>query len=103
MAFNGTEGAPIELTTASEWTSNYRTQNPEGIKAHFFGRDIIESILAQDGCMGIRMFYGIDDNGTQQLVLVGADASENNQVEGIIADHSIPCPIICGSADALNS
>lgn len=103
MAFNGTEGAPIKLSTASEWTSNYRKDNPEGIKAHFFGRDILERILAQEGCMGIRIFYAIDDAGTQQLILVGADSSENNQVAGIVADLSVPCPLQCGNADALNS
>lgn len=103
MAFNGTEGAPIDLTTASEWTANYRDENPDGIKAHFFGKDILETILAQEGCMGIRIFYAKDAEGTQQLILVGADADENNQVQGTVADASIKCPHRCGNADALNS
>jgi hypothetical protein len=103
MAFNGNEGAPIDLTEAASWTSNYRSAQPNGIKAHFFGREIIERILAQEDCQGLRIFYGLNDNGEQQLILVGADTNENNQVTGTIADHSVVCPVACGNADALNS
>lgn len=103
MAFSGNEGAPIDLAEAASWTNNYRNAQPNGIKAHFFGRDIIERILAQEDCKGLRIFYGLNNEGEQQLILVGADTNENNQVTGTIADHSVVCPAICGNADALNS
>ena len=103
MAFNGKEGAPIDLEEAASWTSNYRNAQPNGIKAHFFGRDIIERILAQEDCQGLRIFYGLNNEGEQQLILVGADTNENNQLSGTIADHSVVCPVACGNADALNS
>jgi hypothetical protein len=102
MSFNGTEGAPIALTTAAQWTANYRSAPTSGpIKAHFFGRDILEKILQQEGCMGIRMYYATDDAGVQQLILVGADASEKDQVNGMIADFSSPCPTSCDTSSAL--
>lgn len=102
MSFNGTEGAPIALTTAAQWTANYRNTAPAGaIKAHFFGRDILEKILSQDGCMGIRIYYAINDEGEQQLILVGADANENDQTDGTIADYGAPCPNRCPSNSPL--
>ncbi|TAE86862.1 MAG: hypothetical protein EAY81_04950 [Bacteroidetes bacterium] len=102
MSFNGTEGAPIALATAAQWTANYRNAAGTGvIKAHFFGRDILEKILAQDGCMGIRMYYAINDEGVQQLILVGADAHEKDQVDGTVADFSIPCPSRCDTSSSL--
>lgn len=102
MSFNGTEGAPIELTKAAEWTANYRNSPNAGtIKAHFFGRDILETILAQTDCMGIRIYYALDDAGVQQLVLVGADANEKDQVNGTIADYALPCPMYCDTTSAL--
>ncbi|MGD1844508.1 MAG: hypothetical protein ACFB10_03860 [Salibacteraceae bacterium] len=103
MAFNGTEGASIPLETASGWTSNYRTANPGETLAHFFGREIIERILAQPGCEGIRMYYALDEHGKKQLLLVGSAADENDQVDGTIADLSIPCPDACGNSNPLNS
>jgi hypothetical protein len=95
MAFNGTEGAPIPLATAAEWTANYRNNHPNSTKAHFFGKDILQKILAQEDCVGIRMYYALNDAGEQQLVLVGANAHENDQTTGIVADLSSPCPPRC--------
>lgn len=103
MTFNGTEGAPIPLETASEWTANYRNSHPGETIAHFFGRDILEAILAQPECVGIRMYYALDDEGKKQLVLVGAKENRDDQVTGIIADLSWPCPDGCSSNNSLNS
>lgn len=102
MAFNGSEGGEITLQDGAAMTKEYRRQNPGEIKGHFFGKDILKDILEQEGCMGIRMYYGIGESGQKELVLVGADASEDDMTE-LVADLSLPCPGVCGSANALNS
>ena len=61
--FDGSEGDPISLETVQLWTKNYRDGNPNQTLAHFFGRDIINQILAEEGCVGIRLYYAIDDKG----------------------------------------
>ena len=79
MAFTGNEGEQISLALAHDMTKNYRDSVAQGdTQAHFFGMNIINSILAQTGVVGIRMYYGIDENGAKQLVLVGTDANEND-------------------------
>ena len=104
MAFTGNEGAVIQLTEASAMTSSYRQTIPSaGIKGHFFGKNIIKTILSQTGVVGIRMYYGIDAAGVKQLVLVGTDAEENDLYNAIVADRSVPCPSRCGTANPLNS
>ncbi len=103
MPFNGTESKIVTLADASVWTSNYRRTIAQGeIIAHFFGKDKLNDILTQSGCMGIRMYHGLD-NGKKNLVLVGADASENDMVNGVILENSIPCPTNCSSSNSLNS
>lgn len=102
MAFNGTEGGQISLEVAAELTSNYRTENPTSRIAHFFGRDILLELLNQDGCVGLRMYYGIGDDGEKELVVVGVDSDENDILD-IVADRSMPCPKACSSANPLNS
>jgi hypothetical protein len=62
----------------------------------------LQELLDQEGCMGIRMYYGLDEHGKKELVLVGADADQNDMTE-LVADLSMPCPSICGVANALNS
>src|SRR5688500_15315689 len=102
MAFDGTEGENITLAQASEWTANYRNNNPDEVIAHFYGKSQILAILAQSDAVGIRIYYGIDEEEKKQLILVGADRNENDLFDGIIKDFSRPCPPRCGEANELN-
>lgn len=101
MAFTGNEAERFPLETSAVWTANYRKANPNGIKAHFFGMNIINEILAQDGCVGIRCYYALDEKGVQQMIMVGADREENDLYNGIIAEVSSPCPPFCGNGSPL--
>lgn len=104
MSFDGTEGGEITLAAAAVLTANYRSTMSTGDRiAHYFGRDIIENLLAQEGCVGIRIYYGLDTSGKKELVLVGVDADEDDMVNGKIADLAFPCPTRCSSTNDLNS
>ena len=102
--FDGTEGSYISKATADQYKQNY-DQSPahtwnQGIKAHFLGRDIIEDILSQNDCKGIRVYYGAhlgaNNKVTPQLVFVGADSSGKDiETNGKIADETEPCPPYC--------
>lgn len=102
MAFDGTEGAKITLAEGAALTKEYRSRNTSAIKARFFGKDILRQLIDQEGCMGIRMYYGQDEDGNSQLVLVGADSDENDMLD-LVADASVPCPNYCSSPNPLNS
>jgi hypothetical protein len=102
MSFTGNEAEQFPLVIAADWTKNYREANPNGIIAHFFGKNIIQNILDQDGCMGIRIYYALDENGKKQLIIVGANAEENDIYNGIIAERSYICPPYCSSGNPLN-
>ncbi|MBS1636733.1 MAG: hypothetical protein JST26_12530 [Bacteroidetes bacterium] len=101
MAFTGDESDPISLATGSQWTANYRNASPNSTNAHFFGYKKLNSILKQDGCIGIRAYYALDDQGQKQLILVGVDANEKDLSAGIILDRSFPCPPYCGGGGGL--
>ena len=104
MPFDGTEGSPIALDTAGQWTRQYQEQHKGEVRAYFAGRKILEQLLAQPDCMGIRIYYGL--NGSiPSLVLVGANREENDQLgDGfIVADELSSCPPCCAQPNALNS
>ncbi len=103
MAFTGKEAEEFPLDTAAEWTKNYRETIKMGdTVSHFFGRDIINKILEQNDCMGIRIYYALDENGKKQLIIVGADSKENDIYNGIIAERSYGCPPFCPINSPLN-
>jgi hypothetical protein len=65
----GDEGAAIDLELAAQWTKNHRHRHPDDIESQFFGNKILNHILQQDGCMGIRIYYANDEtpNGWQKF------------------------------------
>lgn len=100
--FTGKEGEEFPLATAAEWTANYRAANPGDIQAHFFGMDILNKILAQPGCVGLRMYYALDENGVKQMIVVGVNADETDQYTKTIAERGFPCPPYCSGGSPLN-
>ncbi|MEN0052950.1 MAG: hypothetical protein AAGC65_04740 [Mucilaginibacter sp.] len=54
----GNEGGPIDLEQAASWTANHRHRHPKNdTVSQFFGQAILNRILQQEGCMGIRIYY----------------------------------------------
>jgi hypothetical protein len=105
MAFNGTEGGAIDQNTAGKWTRNYREQSQSSTLGHFFGKDILRTLLDQDGSMGIRFYYALDGAGNKQLVAAAVTADENDMVGDAfkVADEASPSPPYSGMPNILNS
>ena len=53
----GREGSEIKLNIAAEWTKYHRERNPGGVISQFFGQEILNKILQQPDCIGIRFYY----------------------------------------------
>lgn len=103
MAFDGNESKVISLADAMEWTGNYQDGLPQDAKrAHFYGKTKLMQILNQTGCQGIRIYRALDDLGVECLVLVGADADEQDMVNGIILEKGLSCPPRCSTGSGLN-
>jgi hypothetical protein len=94
-------GGEISLETATEFTKTYAEAHPNENLSYHLGRNIIEKILAQPGCVGMRFYYGYNAEGQKTLVYMGLDANGNDLVkmtmvtkngvmmsseEGIVAD-----------------
>lgn len=103
MKFTGKEEHDFPLDQASQWTANYRKKNPDLKKGHAFGEQAIKKILTQKHCVGMRIYYALDEKGQQQLIVVGIDKEGNDLYQGLIAERSVDCPPICGVNNPLNS
>ncbi|MCZ2299465.1 MAG: hypothetical protein LC134_08315 [Chitinophagales bacterium] len=102
-------GEDIGYELGSKMIHRWFKENPDDVLASFAGRNIIESILAQPGCTGIRIFNAINDLGIKNVVLVGADKEganilnyttigDNGEItkhKGIVADRVTICPPSC--------
>jgi len=104
MTFTGNEGAVITLAEGSKMTAAYRATISTGDTiALAVGKNLVNSILGQTGCMGIRMYFALDKDGNNQLVLVGVDANGDDMTAGVIVDKAYACPPYCSQKNPLNS
>ncbi len=105
MTITENENHFVSLNQASEMTKKYRDLLPSegGVIGHAIGKNAIISILSQDTCVGLRIYYAVNENGEKQLVFVGVNAIGNDLCEGLIADRTLLCPNVCSIENQLNS
>ena len=103
MNLDGNENHDISLELAAEWTANYRNTNPGDTISHYFGKQSIQSILQQEGAVGIRIYYANNEKGEKQLIVVGVKSDGNDIYLGQLAEKSIKCPPNCPLPNPLNT
>jgi hypothetical protein len=87
----GKEGAEIELAVAADWTKNHRERHPYGSISQFFGYEVIQKLLNQPGCLGIRIYYANSQklNGWQKFILAIANFLKKFIAGAVGEDHII--------------
>lgn len=102
--FTGFEDHTITLADAGELTRNYRKHAGQGaVKGKYFSRAAVEQLLAQEDAVGIRYYYGVDNDGRQQMVLVGVDTNGKDMVEGFLYGNPMPMARFNSESNPLNS
>ena len=95
-------GEDIGLTEGIQLVNAFREANPDATPGYYIGRNILDQVLSQPGCVGIR-FRKCLTNEEEHLVYTGVDADGkdilsfsvvNNtgdleQYNGIVADRII--------------
>lgn len=71
--YSGKEGRFVPLSLSKKWVANFRESNPDHTHAFYFGCELFENLLKEPGCVGIRIYYAQDDDGSPKMVLVGVD------------------------------
>ncbi|MES2379694.1 MAG: hypothetical protein V4538_01545 [Bacteroidota bacterium] len=92
-------GQIIDKELGAEYTANYRATG-ETTLAQVVDVDLIKTLINQEGAKYLRMYYALKD-GKKTLVIVAADASENDMLD-VVVDDTWTCPPHCGAANILN-
>ena len=94
-------GEEIGYELGSQMVRDYQVANPNDIHFYVIGREIIDQILAQPGCVGIKFFNAYNEIGEKTMVYLGLNeegkcilkfTSVNNEGQllvekGIVADR----------------
>ncbi len=104
MSFTGNEDHSISLEEAVKLTRNYREHaGKDAVKAEYFGKDAVNKIIAQNDCVGMRIYYGETEKGKIELILVGVNSEGKDFAYGNLAEKSLPCPPYCDPDSPLSS
>lgn len=96
--FTGREPHEISADKAKEYIRGWRAKAAPGqMRGGFFGREVLDRMLAQPGCVGLRIYHARHERGHDTFVLVGADADGNDLWKGTVAEEAAPCPPFCAS------
>ena len=101
MIVDETVGEHIGYDLGVKMVKDYFDTYGEG-GAQFVGKNILEDILTQPGCIGINIYKALNEKGDKTYVLVGLDKSNNpileltainkngalESQEGIVADRN---------------
>lgn len=93
----------ITLAEAIAYTHAWQKDHPGERRAWMMTRGIIDEILKQPGCVGIRMYAG-GERSNETIVMVGTDAAGIdivNDTEAVIAQEGLPCPTWCSDGSPL--
>ena len=75
-------GEQISHELAAKMVKNHHdTHSIDDSNSYYIGRNIIDQMLAQPGCIGIRFFDAINEAGQKTLVYVGIDAKGKSILE----------------------
>lgn len=76
--YDANSGSEISMEKAQAWTRNYMNAHPSGIEYHFFGLNILKSMLERQGIANVRIVPGVDDKNKLQLILITTKDSNTN-------------------------
>lgn len=96
-------GEEIGYELGAQMVKDYQLANPSDVQSYVIGRDIIDQILAQPGCVGIQFYNAYNEAGEKTLVYIGLDATGKSIFEfscinsqgklsiekGIVADRAV--------------
>jgi hypothetical protein len=75
--------------------TNERIAASDAVIAQHFGKDLVDKILAQPGCVGVRMYYGKHANGKPGVLIIGVNKYGKDMVSGVLAMPTSICPPLC--------
>jgi hypothetical protein len=110
----------ISLETGVGMTSLYRSNREAILGTGYTGRDLLplsesferdpfDTVLAIDGCVGLRIYYGMGEDLKVHAIIVGYNEAgedilpEEEDVEELLIERGNRCPDICPGISPLNT
>jgi len=81
-------GEDIGLSEGKQMIKAFREANPDATTGYYIGRNILDQILAQPGCVGINFRKCLTEMNEEHLVYTGVDADGKDILEFSVVINS---------------
>ncbi len=71
--FNKKVGAPVDGSIGNKWIVNYKTKYGYD-QSYMLKNSKLQAIIAQPNCVGISLYYALDDKGNTHILPIGVNA-----------------------------
>jgi hypothetical protein len=106
VAFSPSVGEHVGLEAGAKMVKSFYDAHPDQANGYLIGREIVEKILAQPGCVGLSIHPAYNEDNVSTLVFSGVDIDgqqilkysvigQNGNIEikdGLIVDHITTIP-----------
>jgi len=80
----------------------------QGVKGGFYGKELVETLLSQPGCDGIRYYHGLgpdpfDGGKVKQTIVLAAEDANGNVLTNTLLEYGPLCPPYCPGGNPLGS
>jgi hypothetical protein len=94
MAGEDKPGKPISKDEFEKMRKAYDSKNPKKTKSVLYSLESVQRVLSTPGVAGLRIFYGIDDDGNDTVMLAPTDATGATMYT-TLEDRGQLCPPYC--------
>ncbi|MBA2250313.1 MAG: hypothetical protein H0W12_08985 [Chitinophagaceae bacterium] len=81
-------GEDIGLAEGAALVKAFQAENPDATHGYYIGRNILEQILAQPGCVGINFRKCLTETNQEHLVYTGVDADKKDILEYSLVNNT---------------
>ena len=81
-------GENIGLTEGVKLVNAFKAANPTATQGYYIGRNILEQILSQPGCVGINFRKCLTNMNEEHLVYTGVDADGKDILQFTVVTNS---------------
>ena len=81
-------GEDIGLSAGKQMVKAFREANPDATASYYIGRNILDQILAQPGCVGINFRKCLTELNQEHLVYTGVDAEGKDILEFSVVSNA---------------
>lgn len=79
-------GEEIGAELGHQFITTFSEKYPNETAWFSMGKNILQAILDQPGCAGIRFYNGINEKGQKTLVYVGMDAEGKDLIKHVVVE-----------------